>query len=64
MDEHTPPGDHLVAPQEAARRLGISRNTLLRWEESGHITPIRLPSGVRRYRTADIDALISAKASA
>lgn len=58
MDEHTPPCDHLVAPQEAARRLGISRNTLLRWEETGHITPIRLPSGVRRYRTADIDALL------
>ena len=58
-DDH--PGE-LLAPQETARRLGISRNTLLRWEERGYIEPIRTPTGQRRYRLEDVTRLLKASA--
>jgi len=42
--------------REAARALGVSENTIRRWEERGLIPAVRLPSGVRRFRRADIEA--------
>lgn len=35
---------------EASKFLGVSKRTLLNWEEKGLISPIVLPSGHRRYR--------------
>lgn len=58
----TPPT--LIGPAEAAKRLGIHRNTLMRWELLGYINPVRLPSGARRYDLADIDAILAKRASA
>jgi excisionase family DNA binding protein len=42
--------------REAARALGVSENTMRRWEERGLIPAVRLPSGVRRFRQADIES--------
>lgn len=47
----------LMQVREAARTLGVHENTLRRWEERGLLRAVRLPSGVRRFRAEDIDAL-------
>ncbi len=45
----------LMQVREAARALGVSENTIRRWEERGLIPAVRLPSGVRRFRRGDIE---------
>lgn len=47
----------LMQVRTAARELGVSENTLRRWEQRGLLHAVRLPSGVRRFRTEDIAAL-------
>jgi len=47
----------LMQVRMAARELGVSENTLRRWEERGLLRAVRLPSGVRRFRPEDIAAL-------
>lgn len=42
---------------EAARQLGVSADTLRRWEREGRIEAIRTLGNQRRYRQSDIDAL-------
>ena len=46
----------LMQVREAARALGVSENTIRRWQDRGLIPAVRLPSGVRRFRRADIEA--------
>jgi excisionase family DNA binding protein len=47
----------LLQVRAAARLLGVHENTLRRWEESGLIRAVRLPSGVRRFRAEDVEQL-------
>jgi excisionase family DNA binding protein len=47
----------LLQVRAAARLLGVHENTLRRWEEAGLIRAVRLPSGVRRFRSEDVEAL-------
>lgn len=44
---------------EAAKYLGVSRNTLRRWEDAGAITPLRTPTNARRYTKEQLDALLT-----
>lgn len=46
-----------LTPAQAAKRLGVSARTLWRYQEAGRIEPVRLPSGHRRFRVEDVDAL-------
>lgn len=46
-----------LTPGQAAEILGVSSSTVRRWEEAGTLVPVRLPSGHRRYRRADVDRL-------
>ena len=43
---------------EAASLLGVSLNTLRRWTDAGRPPCYRSPGGHRRYRAADIEALL------
>lgn len=43
---------------EAAKYLGISRDTLRRWEKKGKIIPYRSPSNRRYYSQDQLDSLI------
>ena len=43
---------------EAAAELGVSLNTLRRWSDAGKLTCYRSPGGHRRYRRADVEALL------
>jgi excisionase family DNA binding protein len=47
----------LLQVRQAARGLGVHENTLRRWEERGFIRAVHLPSGVRRFRAEDVEAL-------
>lgn len=47
----------LLQVRQAARGLGVHENTLRRWEERGLIRAVHLPSGVRRFRAEDVEAL-------
>lgn len=47
----------LLTPGRAALYLGVSEDTLKRWEKAGRITPRRTPSGARRYTYEELDAL-------
>ena len=38
----------------AARFLGVHPNTIRRWEQSGLIAALRLPSGVRRFQLDEL----------
>lgn len=46
----------LMQVRQAANALGVSENTIRRWEQRGLIPAVRLPSGVRRFRSEDIEA--------
>lgn len=43
--------------REAARLLGVHESTVRRYADRGLISSSRLPSGVRRLRREDVDAL-------
>lgn len=43
---------------KVSRILGVTVRTLHRWEEAKKIFPIRLPSGQRRYRKSDVEAIL------
>jgi excisionase family DNA binding protein len=47
----------LMQVRQAARTLGVHENTIRRWEERGLLRAVRLPSGVRRFRPEDVEAV-------
>ncbi|OZF33163.1 hypothetical protein CH296_11035 [Rhodococcus sp. 14-2496-1d] len=50
----------LLTVGEAAKLLHVSVATLRRWESDGRVVAARTPTGHRRFRRTDIDALLSA----
>jgi excisionase family DNA binding protein len=46
-----------VTLREAAQRLGVHESTVRRYADRGILHAARLPSGVRRLRRADVEAL-------
>jgi len=48
----------------AARALGIAEQTVRLWVRRGDLPAIRLSSGLRIYRRADVDRLRVARAAA
>ncbi|HSZ12813.1 MAG TPA: MerR family DNA-binding transcriptional regulator [Solirubrobacteraceae bacterium] len=47
----------LMQVRQVARALGVHENTVRRWEERGLLRAVRLPSGVRRFRAEDVEAV-------
>lgn len=57
--------DELLPIGKTAEMLDVSFSTLRRWDRTGHLTSVRLhPGGPRRYRRSDVEAMITAEASA
>lgn len=48
----------LMSIGDAARVLGVSVDTLRRWEREGKITATRTLGGQRRFARGDIDAVM------
>ncbi len=49
-----PEEDRLLNIAEAARELGVHRNTLRTWADRGLVAHVRLPSGYRRFRLSEL----------
>ena len=63
MEEPTPPQpEQWLTVGQAAARLGVSIDTLRRWDS--RFSLIRTPGGQRRFRASEIDAYLSEQASA
>ena len=60
MPTNTYRDDELVAIGVAARILGVSIDTVRRWDAAGHLSAHRTPGGQRRFRVGDLRALLSA----
>lgn len=50
--------DRSLSPRHAAEKLGISPDTLRRWEREGLIQSERTPGGQRRYNEEDISSML------
>ena len=50
--------EELLAISEAARMLGVTVETVRRWEREGRIKAVRTPAGHRRFRRSDVEALL------
>ena len=50
--------DRLLTPGEVAALFRVDPKTVTRWAASGRISSIRTPGGHRRYREAEIRALL------
>lgn len=53
--------DKLLSIGEASNTLGVSIDTLRRWEKQGKIPTFRSPGGHRYYKTADLKAAMNKK---
>lgn len=57
-NQHTPePQPELVSRSEAARILGVHDDTIYRWSRRGLLNPVKLPSGISRYRISELEAI-------
>ncbi len=49
--------DRMLTIAEAARILGVHKNTLRTWADKGIVPHVKLPSGYRRFRQAEMRRL-------
>lgn len=59
MPTDTYPDEGYLRIGEAARRVGVSVETLRRWDREGKLEARRLPSGQRVYAPSDLAEVIS-----
>ena len=64
MPKHPASNAELLSVGESAALIGVHVDTLKRWEQDGRITALRTPSGHRRFRRSDVEALLTSEASA
>jgi excisionase family DNA binding protein len=60
----TSPDDDLLRPREVAEIFGVRTTTIARWARDGILTALATPGGHRRYRRAEIDAVLESAGSA
>lgn len=53
------PPDLLMTPEEVSGLFRIDPATLARWARNGDIPSVKLPGGHRRYRRADVEAILA-----
>ena len=47
---------------EVAELFGVTVGTVRRWDKTGRIESLRTPTGHRRFRRTDVEALLQASA--
>jgi excisionase family DNA binding protein len=55
----TPLAPDLLTPAEVAQMFRVDPKTVTRWAKSGKLTSIRTLGGHRRYKTAEVQALLN-----
>ena len=60
MSAHTTEAEHLLTPAEVAALFRVDPKTVTRWAKAGKLTSIRTLGGHRRYRSAEVHALLEA----
>lgn len=55
--------EKLLTTAEACEKLGVTRWTLNKWEESGELESIRTKGGHRRYRLSDVNRIMGVQAT-
>lgn len=58
MNNHIDPAEPLLTPGEVAAMFRVTGKTVTRWATAGQLTSIRTPGGHRRYRDAEVQALL------
>jgi len=58
MAMHVPKVDDLLTPAEVAALFRVDPKTVTRWAKAGKLTSIRTLGGHRRYRAAEVRALL------
>lgn len=53
--------DQLMTPREASQHLGVTVTTLAQWARAGRLPAAYTPGGHRRYRLADVQALLAGR---
>lgn len=56
---NTPATDRLLAPAEVAKLLRVSTKTPSRWAIAGKLPSTKTPGGHRRFREADVLAILN-----
>lgn len=51
--------NELLKVGEVAKRLGVSDETVRGWAKTGKLRYVKLPSGGRRFRAVDVDAILT-----
>ena len=51
--------DELMTPAEVAKAFNVDPKTVTRWAKQGKLTAVRTLGGHRRYRSAEIAALLN-----
>lgn len=52
----------LLTTSDAARLVGVSKDTIRLWERRGKLPAERTPGGVRLFQRADVEALANQRA--
>jgi excisionase family DNA binding protein len=58
MTSRTPDAEPLLTPAEVATMFRVDPKTVTRWAKAGKLTSIRTLGGHRRYREAEVRALL------
>jgi excisionase family DNA binding protein len=59
MSARTPDAEPLLTPAEVAALFRVAPKTVTRWAKKGWLTSIRTLGGHRRYREAEVRALLA-----
>jgi len=60
MTGRTPESEALLTPAEVATLFRVDPKTVTRWAKAGKLSSIRTLGGHRRYRAAEVHALLDA----
>ncbi|MBD3392438.1 MAG: response regulator [Chitinivibrionales bacterium] len=58
MVDNGMPADELLPVSVVARILGVTRTTILRWIEKGHLAAVQFPSGMRRVSKRELKSFL------
>lgn len=62
-DGARPEHDEYMTPGEVARLFGVDPKTVTRWAAAGKLSALRTLGGHRRYRSAEVRALLQESVS-